>query len=174
MIQIKNLTFSYNPREDRIFFLINHDDFNNRIDFIVTRKKLIELLNGFDDILINYCDNGKLFKELYQNQEPLINTQEPKKNNKLNQKDKNNNLNHNKWEKNVNTKELILTQNKKPIILDAISYTNKDNKLVFKYISNNKVYAVSTMDSVIFQQTLSSMMRIIPFVSWGISPHILA
>lgn len=167
MIQIKNLTFSYNPREDRIFFLINHNDFKNRIDFIVTRKKLIELLNGFDEILINDCDGGKVFKELYQTQEPLI--KEP-----INTtKDEQPNKNKNKWEKSIDHKELNFTQNKKPIMLDGISYSMKNNQLTFKYLSNKTFYAISIMDKEMFQRTLSSLMRVIPFVAWGISPHIL-
>jgi len=164
MIQIKTLTFSYNKREDRIYFLVNHSDFNNRIDFIVTRLKLIELLNGFDDILINHCDNGKLFKELYKTQEPLS----------VEKKDESSkSTNTNRWEKSVSSDDLKFTQNKAPIILDAISYNIKDNQMIFKYISSKKVYAISHIDCEMFQKTLSSMMRVIPFVSWGISPHIL-
>lgn len=168
MIQIRNLTFSYNPREDRIFILVNHNNFNNRIDFIVTRKKLIELLNGFDEILINHCNNGELFKQLYTTQEPLKKEeiQTPQNKNQLN-------LNKNKWEKNVNPKDLHLTKNKKPIMLDALSFNIKDSQLIFKFISNNTFYAISIMDKEMFQKTLSSMMRVVPFVSWGISPHIL-
>jgi hypothetical protein len=168
MIQINTLTFSYNKREDRIFFFINHSDFRNRIDFIVTRLKLIELLNGFDDILINYCDGGKLFKDLYKTQEPL---NQEKTISSDEDKDKNNNKN--RWEKKVTNTDLKFTQNKEPLILDAISYNIKDKNIVFKYISSKKVYAISHIDFDMFQKTLSSMMRVIPFVSWGISPHIL-
>jgi len=210
MIQINNLTFSYNAREDRIFFYINHNDFNNRIDFIVTRKKLIELLNGFDEILINFWDNGKIFKQLYKDQEPLklevvekkeikkieetdvSNIDKPKdkdikEKSKINTKDtaSNNDVNSSKeiveekkplkitWEKNISTKDLEFTKNKEAVLLDAISYARKNNNITFKYISSGKQLAVSTMSIEMFQKTLSSMMRIIPFVAWGISPHIL-
>ena len=167
MIQIKNLTFSYNPREDRIFFLINHDDFHNRLDFIVTRKKIIELLNGFDEILINDCDNGKIFKELYKTQEPLV--KEPIKTTSKDIPNKNKNV----WEKSIDTKELSFTKNKAPIILDGISYVMKNEQLTFKFLSNKQFYAISIMDKEMFQRTLSSLMRVVPFVAWGISPHIL-
>ncbi|HIP13515.1 MAG TPA: hypothetical protein EYG73_12480 [Arcobacter sp.] len=210
MIQINNLTFSYNPREDRIFFYINHSDFNTRIDFIVTRKKLLELLNGFDEILINFCDNGKIFKQLYKEQEPLklevVKKQETKKVkdevveniDKNNKKDNSLNKKDNKistretekdekcedkteekkpikvtWEKNITTSDLNFTKNKEALILDAISYARKNNNITFKYISSGKQLAVSTMSIEMFQKTLSSMMRVIPFVAWGISPHIL-
>ena len=211
MIQINNLTFSYNPREDRIFFYINHNDFNNRIDFIVTRKKLIELLNGFDEILINFCDNGKIFKQLYKEQEPLklevvekkeikkidddiidkIESKETKKEKEAketsilskNESETKNKVSEKKqsekkpvkitWEKNISTSDLNFTKNKEPLILDAISYARKNNNITFKYISAGKQLATSTMSIEMFQKTLSSMMRVIPFVAWGISPHIL-
>jgi len=206
MIQINNLTFSYNAREDRIFFYINHNDFNNRIDFIVTRKKLIELLNGFDEILINFCDNGKIFKQLYKEQEPLKlevvekketkqikddnkkeNTREESSIEKNNQSTSSNTKNtiddeekiEDKkpvkitWEKNISTNDLDFTKNKEAVLLDAISYARKNNNITFKYISSGKQLAISTMSIEMFQKTLSSMMRVIPFVAWGISPHIL-
>jgi heme oxygenase len=163
MIQITNLTFSYNQREDRIIFTINHNNYNERIDFYVTRKKIIELLNGFDLILINICENGKLFKTLYQEQTPL--KHEPQK---TLQDEK-----QPKWEKAISDAELNLTKAKIPILLDALSYSFNNNKLIFKFISQNIPYAISTMDCELFQKTLSSLMRVIPFVSWGISRNIL-
>ena len=168
MIQIKNLTFSYNQREDRIFFLLNHNDFHNRLDFIVTRKKMIELLNGFDEILINDCDNGKLFKQLYKIQEPLV-EEEIKTSNKKETINKN----KNQWEKSVSSNELEFTKNKQPLILDGLSYSLNNNQMTFKLLSNKEFLAVSIMDKDMFQRTLSSMMRVIPFVSWGISANIL-
>lgn len=163
MIQITNLSFSYNTREDRLIFTINHNSYNERIDFFVTRKMIIDLLHGFDNILINLCDNGKLFKQLYKEQEPL--KQENKKEESKEQK----------WEKPISDGELNLTKAKDPILLDALSYTThaNTNLMTFKFISNGEPYAVSTMNCELFQKTLSSLMRVIPFVAWGISRHIL-
>lgn len=164
MIIIKNLTFSYNPREDRLIFTINHNNLSDRLDFFVTRKKIIEFLHGFDLILINNCDNGKLFKELYKTQQPL-----PKEETKQESRKENNA----EWERSIDSGELAFTQIKAPLLLDAISYTNNQNIFIFQFISNGTSYAQSTMDCILFQKTLSSLMRIVPFVAWGISPHIL-
>ena len=71
IINVNNITFSYNQKEDRMVFVLNHSDIKDRIDFFITRRMLIQLLESFDKILINNCDNGKLFKELYNNQEKL-------------------------------------------------------------------------------------------------------
>jgi hypothetical protein len=199
MILVSSLTFSYHPREDRMIFTVNHNDPVKRLDFLVTRRKLIELLNGFDEILINLCDNGKIFKELYHNQEPLEKPQEVKKveekkeevskedkkeekkdskpesksndNDKTEPKEKA--LEQPKWEKSISSNELNFTKNKEPLLLDAISYTKKKNLITFKFISNKQQHAASIMTCETFQRTLSSLMRVIPFVHWGISPHIL-
>ena len=171
VIKVENLTFSYNIREDRIFILVNHHNFNNRIDFMVTRKKMLELLNGFDEILINICDNGKLFKKLYHEQEPLTKVTIDK--NKLDMKLKQPIQKH-AWESNVATEDLKLTQNKKAVLLDILSYSVNGKNINFKFISNDdNTRAISNMDCEMFQKTLSTMMRVIPFVQWGISPHIL-
>jgi hypothetical protein len=191
MILVSSLTFSYHPREDRMIFTVNHNDVEKRLDFLVTRRKLIELLNGFDEILINLCDNGKVFKALYHNQEPLEkpeeeikskkeedskdNKEESKKDSKSEEKteQKEKALEKPKWEKTISSKELNFTKNKEPILLDAISYTKKKNLITFKFISNKQQHAASIMTCDTFQRTLSSLMRVIPFVHWGISPHIL-
>jgi len=167
ILKVENLTFSYNQREDRILFIINHSNIEQRIDFFVTRRMFMKLLNAFDDILINHCDNAKEFKNLYNNQEELVVSKVLSKDEKSDKKDIH-------WEKSVNTKDLNFTKTKEPILLDSLSYNvSSTNNITFKFISGKKIHAISTMDTTMFQRTLSSMMRVVPFVAWGISPHIL-
>ena len=171
VLKVQNLTFSYNQREDRILYIINHANPQERIDFFVTRRMLLKLLDAFDDILIKHCDNGKIFKELYSNQEELTVEKIVNKDDKKTKLDLKNNTN---WEKSVNTKDLDFTKTKDPIILDSLSYSIDSNNLIkFKFISKNQILAISTMDITMYQRTLSSMMRVIPFLAWGISPNVL-
>ena len=132
---------------------------------------MIKLLDAFDVILINDCDNGKVFKKLYGEQKLLLpeNIIEDK-----NTKDKNEiNADDTVWEKCVDSLDIDFTKINKSIILDTLSYSiNKDN-ISFKFIANDKTLAISHMTKLTFQRTLSSMMRVIPFLNWGISPHIL-
>ena len=179
IINVNNITFSYNHKEDRMLFILNHSNIKDRIDFFVTRRMLIQLLESFDKILINHCDNGKLFKQLYNNQETLE-VSAPKNANKIKDNDKKQESVTNKdeenkktWEKSINTSELDFTKIKEPILLDSLSFNIINNNITFKYISNNSVLAISKMDILMFQRTISSMMRVIPFMSWGISSHIL-
>ncbi len=167
MITSKTLTFSYNPREDRIMVIINYESIEKRIDFFLTRKLLLQLLEHFDLILINNCNSGELFKKLYKEQQPLEKLQT--KEEKANKQDKNK---KNDWESKVDSASLSFTR-KEPILLDAVNFKTKNNILVLEYISNGKKLAKSEMTMELFQRTLSSMMRVIPFISWGISPNIL-
>ena len=170
IINVNNITFSYNQKEDRMLFILNHSNLNQRIDFFVTRRMLIQLLESFDMILINHCDNGKVFKQLYFEQEVLEKSEIIMKNKLKNQKSEDKSKT---WEKSINTKELDFTKINEPLLLDSLSYSILKNNITFKYISNNKILAISKMDTIMFQRTLSSMMRVIPFIAWGISPHIL-
>ncbi len=165
IINITNITFSYNQREDRLIFTINHTNIDQRIDFFVTRRMLIQLLDAFDNILINYCNNGELFKKLYNNQEEL-------KTNKRNDK-KVKDEKESTWEKSIPTNTLNFTKIKDPILLDSVSLNINNDEISLKFISNNKLLAISKMNLEMFQKTLSSMMRVIPFISWGISKNIL-
>jgi len=167
-----NLTFSYDKREDRMFFIVNHSDINNRIDFFVTRRMIIKILDAFDLILINDCDNGKVFKDLYKNQEVLKTEAIIKKEIKKPEKQllKKEEV---KWEKSINTNDLNFTKTKESLILDSLSYTISGDNIIFKFITKNKTLAISNMNKVTFQRTVSSIMRVVPFLEWGISPHIL-
>ena len=175
IINVNNITFSYNQKEDRMLFILNHSDIKERIDFFVTRRMLIQLLEAFDKILINHCDNGKLFKQLYKNQEslntPKISIDKIEKKNQESSKDQT--KTSGSWEKSIATNELNFTKINEPILLDSLSYTVINDKITLKYIANNKVLAISKLDTSMYQRTLSSLMRVIPFMQWGISPHIL-
>ena len=181
IIRVTSLTFSYNPKEDRIILVINHANIKDRIDLLITRRMMLKLLNAFDEILINHCDNGKVFKELCNNQvalevsQPIIKKVE--KNDKDNKSKKveevKSDANASNWEKRMDTNELDFTKTKEPMLLDSLSYNTANNRIVLKFLANRKIQAISDMDKVVFQRTLSSMMRVIPFMDWGISPNIL-
>jgi len=140
---------------------------------MITRKKLLELLNGFDEILINHCNNGKLFKQYYQEQQAIKVEKKIIKNEKNEKKEISETKNEQKWEKSININELQLTKLKEPMLLDSLSYKLQNNIFEFKFYSGKELKAIATMNKESFQQTLSSLMRVIPFVAWGISPHIL-
>ena len=178
ILRVTSLTFSYSPKEDRIILVINHANIKDRIDLLITRRMMLKLLNAFDEILINHCDNGKVFKELCNNQvalevsKPVI--KEVKKDNKLKNNDEvKKESNSSNWEKRMDTNELDFTKTKEPMLLDSLSYNTTNNRIVLKFFAHNKIQAISDMDKVVFQRTLSSMMRVIPFMDWGISPNIL-
>ena len=181
IIRVTSLTFSYSPKEDRIILVINHANIKDRIDLLITRRMMLKLLNAFDEILINHCDNGKVFKELCNNQvslevsQPAIKKEQKKdKDNKSkNNDDIKQESNSSNWEKRMDTNELDFTKTKEPMLLDSLSYNTANNRIVLKFLAHRKIQAISDMDKVVFQRTLSSMMRVIPFMDWGISPNIL-
>jgi UDP-N-acetylglucosamine transferase subunit ALG13 len=163
MVEAKNFTFLYHPREDRIILILNHNDYQKRVDFFITRKKTIHLLSDFDEILLNHCQKGEILSKILKNQKPLI---EKKGNKKIIQK--------NKWEEIVDKKELEFTKKNKPILLDAISISFAPDFMTLKFISQKNTFAFAKMNCILFQQTLSSFYRVVPFLEWGISPAIFS
>ena len=66
-IVAKSFTTLYDEVEDRIRLIVNYQDFNNRVDFMITRKFTIELLptleefyhSHYGEITIEYNINKK-------------------------------------------------------------------------------------------------------------------
>jgi len=52
LILSKTFTCNYIEAEDRILFTINYEDFENRVDFWLTRAFLLKLLPHFFDLIV--------------------------------------------------------------------------------------------------------------------------
>ena len=144
----------YDELEDRIRVVINYQDMVNRVDFMITRNFIINLMLSVDGyVLQHYGDEFEIEDNV------VINNIEK------NQTSKNQKSNLEKTD-NVNL-ELLKIKDELLIKLD-LSY-QADTKNTLLVLTSKYCVTKSLLDSNMLIQLIKSIKSSIPYFKWGIS-----
>ena len=146
-INIQTITPKYDVIEDRVRLMINHKDENSRIDFMMTRNFVLQLLPSYEEYL------HKVYTKLMQDDTPTQGKQT-------------------KGARIPNHTTLAPYQEKAELILNIqFSFIDKNEITVVKF-KTKQSQAIVRLE----YEALKSMFRLIkstiPYYDWGISPHI--
>jgi hypothetical protein len=187
VVLAKTFTFQYDGREDRIKMTINYASPEHRMDFFITRSFLLRLFPVIEEIFIKYADSGKVFKSLQQEniereREKMIekSIKEEEAAASLSEADETSEPskeelptpNHD-WESHTDKATLALTETDRPLLIDKVDFKFRNKTMIVLITADGRPRAQANLSMDSFQQILSIMMRIVPFISWGISPNIL-
>ncbi len=147
-IYAKTLTTFYDKKEDRLRLVFNYEDYNQRVDLMMTRKYTISFLSNLDSFLVkNYQTND--------NSQVDIAPKQP--------------INQGKT-KPTDIATVQLTHKPKAYLLDRVDggfhQTNKTTTLYFKA---EDLTVVIGGDLTSIQYILKSIENAIPKIEWGIS-----
>ena len=163
MIQINTLTSTYDKLEDRIRLCVNYKDINNRVDFMVTRAFILELIPSLEEYIESYYPNNK--KVIIENNKQNIKVpvrETPKQANKQNSLP---------LEK-TNMEDLALYKVKDELLVSTKLSFDKEKKYTFiKFISKNKTEASLNCDLTMLENIIYTLKSSIPSLNWGISKH---
>lgn len=147
-IQATTFTPIYDETEDRIRLVINYQDIQNRVDLMITRSFLLNLLPAAEEFVYKHY--------------PTLSTQP-----------QNSKETHNVQESKTATDgvnlELLKTEEE---LLTEVNFTldaNTNNTLV-TFTSKNTTSSV-LLTAELFEQTFNTIKSAIPFIKWGISHH---
>jgi len=146
-INIQTITPKYDVIEDRVRLMINHKDENSRIDFMMTRNFVLQLLPSYEEYL------HKVYTKLMQDDTPTQDKQT-------------------KGARIPNHTALVPYQEEAELILNIqFSFIDKNEITVVK-VKTKQSQAIVRLE----YEALKSMFRLIkstiPYYDWGISPHI--
>lgn len=152
-IDAKTFTPKYDEQEDRLRVVVNYEDAQNRVDFMITRAFVLKLFPILDEYMIKYYTQ--------ESEIPVV-TQEAMQ--KQTQTDNATNVTDN-----VNL-ELLKTDNE--LLLEvSFTYRPTSKSTIVKFKSQN-VEVSAALDAVSMRQIFSMIKSVIPFFSWGISQNI--
>jgi len=174
-IIIKTFTPIYDAIEDRIRIAINYQDIHNRIDFMLTRAFLLQILVNFDEYLHTYYQD-----DLQNIKNPLhIEAKD------FYQENYSKNSGENKLSKfYTDEKEEVLASDIKQTQKDDfelyiskedllysinLKYEKKTKLTIFELVSKNKYSAIIKTDLVMLKKLIESLKYSIPHIKWGIS-----
>jgi hypothetical protein len=151
-ILAQTFTPQYDEIEDRIRLVVNYQDIENRVDFMITRNFILNLIPTIDEFILNHYSNNL-------HDEALFTTSNFEKNgeNNLSQTD-NSNL------------ELLKTEDQLLVKVN-LSYDQNSKNTVLSLYSKNHIIAKASVDSNMLQQILKVIKKSIPNFRWGISQH---
>lgn len=151
----KNITANtftplYDELEDRIRVAINYQDIHNRVDFMITRNFILNLIPSAEEFMTNHY--GVVDFKIAAKADINENTQ----NKALSKTD------------NVN---LDLLRAKEELLLEVNFSFDKDSKQTLLTLSSKNIEARASLDSFMLQQIFKVIKSAVPNIRWGISHY---
>ncbi|MFA6192467.1 MAG: hypothetical protein WC665_08955 [Sulfurimonas sp.] len=139
-------TPSYDELEDRLRLVINYQDMQNRVDFMITRSFILNLIPTAEEFIERY----------YINFEPQIIQQTQNKNEAISKTD------------NVN---LELLRTREELLTEVSFYFDVNTKLTTVTFNSKNSVAQANIDALLLSQIFQIIKSAIPYIKWGISSH---
>ncbi len=159
IIQAKTFTPIYDQIEDRLRVVINYEDMQNRVDLMITRSFILNLIPSLDDYIFQYyadtiyCEDDDYEESIQENSEITKN----KKSDKNISKTDNTNLN--------------LYRISEELLLKVDLTYNKQSKQTLIVFTSKESIIKSQLDGLLFQQIVKIIKSNIPYIKWGISKY---
>lgn len=149
IIPANTFTPLYDEIEDRLRLVINYQDINNRVDFMITRNFILNLISTAEEFRTKYYNNEKTDEQIFN-----INNNETEKNESISKTD------------GVNL-ELLKTKEE---LLQEVNFTfNVKTKQTIVTFNSKNITTQVSFDSSMMQQTFDVIKSAIPYIRWGIS-----
>ncbi|DAB28454.1 MAG: hypothetical protein A2513_01795 [Sulfurimonas sp. RIFOXYD12_FULL_33_39] len=153
----KNITANtftpiYDELEDRLRVVVNYEDIGNRVDFMITRNFILNLIPSAEEFILNYYSK-----------EPMIYdsiTVNPESN-----------ANENKVFSKTDAVNLELFRTEEELLLEVNFSFDLATKYTLLTLSSKNVSAKISLDSFMLQKIIHVIKSAIPFMKWGISRH---
>ncbi len=136
----------YDEVEDRLRFVINYQDVYNRVDLMITRSFVLNLIPSAEEFLMTHCAI----------EEPKYNFEEKKENEGTAKTDSIN---------------LVLLQTNEELLLEVNLSFEKNTKQTLLTLSSKNIKAKAQLDCFMLQQVFRVMKKAIPYIKWGVSHH---
>ncbi len=145
-ITAKTFTPIYDSIEDRLRLVINYQDIQNRVDLMITRSFILDLIPSAEEFIAKYY--GELNFE--------ANTQLEIKERSTSKTD------------NVN---LELFRTSEELLLEVNFSYDPNSKHTVLTLSSKNIVAKTELESFMLQQIIQAIKSAIPYIKWGISHY---
>jgi hypothetical protein len=143
-IKIETINPMYDAIEDRIRLSFNHKHESNHVDFMLTRKLLLQLLPSYEEYMFKVYSNEPLEQTVPKNKYARLSSHKQLKAHQLH-----------------------------PTLLSSIqfSYIEKTQQTLLSFQSS-QINAYVTLNHKAFVEIINIIKSTIPYFDWGISPDL--
>lgn len=149
-ITAQTFTPIYDPVEDRLRLVVNYQDLEHRVDFMITRSFITNLIPSSEEFMETYylsTDESKLL----DNQKINIDDDE-----KLYK---------------TNTTNLELYRTKEELLLEVNFSFHKDTQQTIITFNSKNISARAVLNHETMKQTVDVIKSAIPYIKWGFAPN---
>lgn len=140
----KTFTPIYDELEDRLRLAINYEDIGNRVDLMITRSFILNLIPSAEEFISNHYGVVDL----------QTNTKEPTKDGSTTKTDGAN---------------LELLRADEALLIEVNFSYDPSSQHTTLSLSSTNITAVAKVDALVLQQIFQIMKSAIPYIKWGIS-----
>ena len=152
-IQIKTLTPTYDKVEDRLRLSINYQDIDNRIDLMITRNFIIQLLPVLEEYMYKHYPNIEMQEDMVQIKA-------------------NNEISSDNNTSSTNMEDILLYKSLQDLLVTInLKYDATNQFTQLEFISKDNHKASTICDLNMLQSIIKSLKSSIPHFSWGIATH---
>jgi len=144
----------YDEIEDRIRLVINYQDLNNRVDLMITRAFILNLIPATDEFIMTHFPEDGLYEET-----PSINTIKPT------------NFDSEKNLSKTDGINLELYKTDEELLREVNFSHNIKNKITTIKFSTNKTITIANLDYNMLKQITKTIKSSLPYFKWGISSN---
>lgn len=148
-----SFTPKYDELEDRIRISINYDNFDNRVDFMMSRSFVLKLFPILDDYMLKFYAMDLNTVQIPQVNQELVTKQ-----------DKSTSL--------TDGSNLELYKQEDELLIEVKFSFIKKTKTSIIVFESNTTQATAQLDGYSLKQIFTIIKQSIPFFSWGISHNL--
>jgi hypothetical protein len=149
-IAANTFTPLYDEVEDRLRVVVNYQDMQNRVDFMITRNFILNLSPAAEEFIAKYYENNAL---VHHNNPSTV------------QQDTN------QFISKTDTVNLELLRTNEELLLEVnFTFHTNTNQTTVTFSSKN-IVAKALLDASTLSQTFQIIKSAIPYIKWGISHH---
>lgn len=142
----------YDELEDRLRVAVNYQDIQNRVDFMITRNFILNLIPSAEEFILKHYNAQPL------TQDSLTISAES-------------NSNENEALSRTDTVNLELYRTDEELLLEVNFSFDAATKQTLLTLSSKNVTAKIALDVLMLQKIIHVIKSAIPFIKWGISRH---
>lgn len=158
-ITAKTFTPIYDELEDRLRFVVNYQDIQNRVDFMITRSFIVNLISTAEEFIAKHYATTDFQSVL---------TQENKKNSQ-NQKNEQSEENIDNVISKTDSVNLELLKTSEELLLEVNFSFDINSKHTLLTLSSKNITAKADLDGFMLMQVFRVLKSSMPFIKWGIS-----
>ena len=144
LIQGQTFTPYYSALEDRIRLVINYADYENRIDFWLTRSFLLKLLPTVEEVIFRHTTD-------FSYDTPATEAQNP----------------HTPTEGGT-----LAVMEKEGELIHAVDITYHADSMTYQLVFKGRTtHAATMLDEATLKALMDSLIKAAPALEWGITPH---